>query len=71
MKNTNITKKDSNFIKELFLEYLNDYKRWWKSLWWEWNKEQQLRFKILLSCIEWNNNFILDVWCGIWDFNII
>ena len=48
MKNTNITKKDSNFIKELFL-----------------------RFKILLSCIEWNNNFILDVWCGIWDFNII
>lgn len=67
MKNTNITKKDSKFIKELFLEYLNDYKRWWKALWWEWNKEQQLRFKILLSCIEWNNNSILDVWCGIWD----
>jgi len=67
MKNTNITKKDSKFIKELLLEYLNDYKRWWKALWWEWNKEQQLRFKILLSCIEWNNNSILDVWCGIWD----
>ena len=67
MKNTNITKKDSKFIKELFLEYLNDYKKWWKALWWEWNKEQQLRFKILLSCIEWNNNSILDVWCGIWD----
>lgn len=67
MKNTNITKKDSKFTKELLLEYLNDYKRWWKALWWEWNKEQQLRFKILLSCIEWNNNSILDVWCGIWD----
>lgn len=67
MKNTNITKKDSNFIKELFLEYLDDYKEWWKALWWEGNEEQQLRFKILLSCIEWNNNSLLDVWCWIWD----
>lgn len=62
-----LNNSDSDFIKELFLEYLNDYREWWKALWWEWNKEQYLRFQVILSCIEWENNSLLDVWCGIWD----
>lgn len=65
--NYNLNKSDKEEIKEIFTEYLLEYDKWGKALWWEWTKEQEIRFKILLEIIKGDNHSLLDVWCGTWD----
>lgn len=65
--NYNLNNSDKEEIKEIFTEYLLEYDKWGKSLWWEWTKEQEIRFQVLLEIIKEDNHSLLDVWCGTWD----